>query len=183
MPVAASTARAKAIGIGDRRIARDAAGEPGGAVEVGALHQAVDALVDVAEPLFEPHDRLAIGGEAEMPGLDDAGMHRPDRDLVQALALDREEGYAAAGASPAPGSLAVAERMADAPAAVIEPGPRVGGAFGPRARRDRRSPAPAGSPAVARADRGEASVGAVEAQHRDVVAIEECHVHRLRLAP
>ena len=26
-----------------------------------------------------------------MAGLDDAGMHRPDRDLVQALAFDREE--------------------------------------------------------------------------------------------
>ena len=53
--------------------------------------QPLDALVGVAEPLFQPHHRLAVGGEAEMAGLDDAGMHRPDRDLVQAVALRRQE--------------------------------------------------------------------------------------------
>ena len=51
----------------------------------------VDALVHVAQPLLEPHDGLAVGGEAEMPGLDDAGVHRPDRDLVQRLALGGKE--------------------------------------------------------------------------------------------
>jgi hypothetical protein len=40
--------------------------------------------VDVAEPLLEPDHRLAVGGEAEMAGLDDAGMDRADRNLVQA---------------------------------------------------------------------------------------------------
>ena len=62
------------------------------ALERRARHQRLDALVDVAEPLLQAHHRLAIGGEAEMAGLDDAGMHRADRDLVQALALGRQEG-------------------------------------------------------------------------------------------
>ena len=55
------------------------------------MSQPVDALVHVAEPLLQPRHGLAVGGEAEMAGLDDAGMHRPDRNLVQALALDRQE--------------------------------------------------------------------------------------------
>ena len=75
--------------IGDGAVAGGAAGELRGLVECRAAHQPVDALVDVAEPLLQPHHGLAVGGEAEMPGLDDAGMHRPDRDLVQALAFDR----------------------------------------------------------------------------------------------
>ena len=78
--------------IGHGRIARGAAGELRRGGDVGAGQQAVDALVDVAEPLLEPHHRLAARGEAEMAGLDDAGMDRADRDLVQALALDGEEG-------------------------------------------------------------------------------------------
>jgi len=42
----------------------------------------------IAEPLLEPHHRLAVGGEAEMAWLDDAGMDRADRDLVQILSFD-----------------------------------------------------------------------------------------------
>ena len=61
------------------------------ALERRAGHQRLDALVHIAQPLFEPHHRLAIRGEAEMARLDDAGMDRADRDLVQALALDRQE--------------------------------------------------------------------------------------------
>ena len=56
-----------------------------------AGHQRLDALMHVAEPLFEPHHGLAIGGEAEMSRLDDAGMHRADRDLVQAFAFRRQK--------------------------------------------------------------------------------------------
>ena len=78
--------------VGHSAVARDAAGELGAFVEIGAGHQPVDALMHIAEPLFEPHHRLAIGGEAEMARLDDAGMHGPDRDLMQILALYRQEG-------------------------------------------------------------------------------------------
>ena len=66
-------------------------GELGRLLERGALHQGFDALVHIAEPLLQPHHVLAIGGEAEMSRLDDAGMHGTDRDLVQAFALDRQE--------------------------------------------------------------------------------------------
>ena len=98
--------------IGDRAVAGDAAGEPRRPVDVGAGHQTLDALVDVAEPLLEPHHGLAVGGEAEMAGLDDAGMDRPDRDLVQALALGGQE---AIGARAAGRRRSRAERMAARP--------------------------------------------------------------------
>ena len=117
------------------------------AVEVGAGHQAFDALVDIAEPLLQPHDRLAVGGEAEMAGLDDAGMDRADRDLVQALAFGGEEAIGAAAARPL--RIGAAERMAHAPAAVVEPGALVEQALRlePEEVADRR--ARAGSPARA----------------------------------
>ena len=51
----------------------------------------LDALVHVAEPLLEPEHFLADDREAEVAGLDDAGVHRPDRDLVHAVAVDAHE--------------------------------------------------------------------------------------------
>jgi hypothetical protein len=78
-------------GIGHRAVAGDAADQPSPSLEIGGGQQALDALVDVAEPLLQPHHRLAVGREAEMAGLDDAGMDRADRNLVQPFALDRQE--------------------------------------------------------------------------------------------
>ena len=66
----------------------------------GAVHQAVDALVHVAKPLLQPHHGFAIAGEAEMARLDDAGMHRTDGDLMQALAFDRQERIARWDSAP-----------------------------------------------------------------------------------
>ena len=111
--------------IGDRAVARGAAGESRGAREIGSGHQPLDALVDVAEALLQAHHGLAVRGEAEVPRLDDAGVHRPDRDLVQALALDRQEPVGVGC-----GRLARlrAERALDTPDAVVEPGPLVEGA-------------------------------------------------------
>ena len=51
----------------------------------------------IAQPLLEPHDRLAAGMEAEMAGLDDAGMNRADRDLMQACTFDLQEAIGVAG--------------------------------------------------------------------------------------
>ena len=81
----------------------------------------------VAEPRFEPDDGFTARRETEMPGFDDAGMHRADRDPVQMLALDREKrvGRTAGGIA-----LRIAERMAEPPAPVIQPGPCVGQADG-----------------------------------------------------
>ena len=47
--------------------------------------------MDIAQPLFEADDRLAAGGEAEVSGLDDAGVNGADRNLVEAFALGRQE--------------------------------------------------------------------------------------------
>ena len=57
----------------------------------GAGHQRFDALVHIAEALFEPHHGLAAGGEAKMSRLDDAGVHRADRNLMQRFAFDGKE--------------------------------------------------------------------------------------------
>ena len=78
--------------VGDRAVAGDAAGEASRALERGAGHQRVDALVHVAEPLLQAHHGLAVGGEAEVARLDDAGVHRAHRDLVQALAFRGRNG-------------------------------------------------------------------------------------------
>ena len=108
-------------------VARGAAGELRALVERGAGHQRLGALVHITEPLFEPHHRLAVGGEAEMPWLDDAGMDRADRDLVQILSLNGQEGVGVGfdcTLSP------LAERMGHAPETEIEPMSRICGACG-----------------------------------------------------
>src|SRR5580700_7728099 len=78
--------------------------------------------MDVAEALFEPHDSLAIGGEAEVSGLDDAGVNRTDRNAVQAFALHRQERVSRTFARLL---RARAQRMLHIPEAEIEPRPRI----------------------------------------------------------
>ena len=72
----------------------------------------------VAKPLLEPHHGFAAGVEAEMAGLDDPGMDGADRNLMQARSLGFEEGVGVGGAVM---GLAAPKRMAQRPAAVIEP--------------------------------------------------------------
>src|SRR5581483_3762888 len=60
--------------VGDGAVARGAAGKTCALLKARASHQRLDSLMHIAEPLFEPHHRLTIGGEAKMPWLDDAGM-------------------------------------------------------------------------------------------------------------
>ena len=45
--------------------------------------------MDIAKPLFEPRHRFAIGGKTKMSGLDNAGVDRTNRDLMEALAANR----------------------------------------------------------------------------------------------
>jgi hypothetical protein len=73
--------------VGNGAVAGDAASELGSSVEIGTSHQALNSLVNVAKPFLKPNHRLAICREAEMAGLDDAGMDRTDRDLVHAFAF------------------------------------------------------------------------------------------------
>ena len=109
-------------GISDRAVARGARGELGGLLQRRAAHQRLDALVHITEPLLQPHHVLAIGGEAEMAGLDDAGMHGPDRNLMQRLAFGGEERVGRRRLR----RLRLSERMRHIPEAEIEPRPRVG---------------------------------------------------------
>src|SRR5437764_906165 len=113
--------------IGDRAVARGAAGKARRLVDRRAGHELLDALVDITQSLLEPHHRLAVDSEAKVPGLDDAGMHRPDRDLMEALTLGGEEDIRGALGR---GRAAGAERMGDAPEAEVEPGARIGKADG-----------------------------------------------------
>ena len=85
-----------------------------------AFHQPLDALVHVTKSRLEANDRLAVRGETEMPGLDDARVHGTHRNLVQALAFGRQEDVA----------LCSARRSADYPFPVVEPGARIGKPFG-----------------------------------------------------
>src|SRR5207249_1975885 len=109
--------------IGDRAVARGSAGEPNSLVERCARQQRLDTLVHIAKPLFETHDGLAIGCEAEMPRLDNAGMNRSDGNLVQTFTLGRQERIRLTW----PWRSASAERMLHVPEAEIEPGPRIQG--------------------------------------------------------
>ena len=83
-----------------------------------ADQRALDAAVLVAERDLQVEDLLAVALEAEVARLDDAGVHRADRDLVDLLALDPVEvghaGGGAASAVPAPGVVARAVRRMEA---------------------------------------------------------------------
>ena len=147
-------------------------------------HQGFDPLVDVAEPLLEPHDGLAVGGEAEMAGLDDAGMDRADRNLVQALAFARQERV---GRAPRPQRpAATASGWREAPAAMVEPGPRVGQADGgePEQILDRALRAGCAG-ACRRPTEGKRPVGTGQRRDRDVARrlVEQRHMHGGTLAP
>src|SRR5439155_20440164 len=56
-----------------------------------AAHRLFDAAVLVAEHDFQMEDALAVTVEAKMPGLDDPGMHRANRDLMYFGPGDLEE--------------------------------------------------------------------------------------------
>ena len=168
--------------VGDGRVAGGAPRELRAALKRRAGHQSLDALVDIAEALLEPHDRLAICGEAEMAGLDDPGMHRTDRNLVQVLAFDGEEEKRRGprrrfGVRP--------EWLHHVPGAEIEPRPQV-----PEPVRlesieiadrtlepDRRR--------MMRADRGKALVVALVADDAALarLLVEQRHVHGALLCP
>ncbi len=83
------------LAVGGRVADRGVAGERLDVVDgplVGPADQrALDAAVLVAERDLEVEDVLAVALEAEVAGLDDAGVHRADRDLVDLLALDAVE--------------------------------------------------------------------------------------------
>src|SRR5947209_1824670 len=138
--------------------------------------------MNIAEALFEPHYGLAIRRETEMAGLDDAGVHRPDRDLVQILAFHREEEK-----RRGPGRLfgIRPERLHDVPCTEIKPRAQVPQAGGLKpieiANRalepDRRG--------MHRADRGKPSLVALISDDRTLACglLEQRHVRGALLCP
>ena len=78
-------------GVAHRGVARDRLGERERAPVRAAAQQPLDPAVLVPEDDLEVEHLLAVALEAEVAGLDDAGVHRADRDLVHLLALHREE--------------------------------------------------------------------------------------------
>src|SRR5688500_11693141 len=113
--------------VGNRAVAGRAARQTRGLVEWSTGHQRVDALVHIAEPLLQPHDRLTIGGETEVPGLDNSCMNRTNRNLVEVVTLDRQE---AVSRPQRRSTTAVRyKRMPDVPEAEIEPWARIGQSY------------------------------------------------------
>jgi len=117
------TAKVSTLGELDAALARAATGESASYIEVvggkmdfpaglAMAHQRLDALVHIAQSLLEPDDRFAVGGESKVPGFDDAGMHRPDRDLVHFVAGDAGERIRLAIEGGGPWAGGVIRRMA-----------------------------------------------------------------------
>ena len=75
-------------GVGDHHIAGDRFGDQHTARSIARLEQPLDSAVLIAEHDFEQQHILAMRLKAEMSGLDDAGMHRPDGDLVHLAAFE-----------------------------------------------------------------------------------------------
>ncbi len=74
-----------------RTIAGDALGEPHCSLRVLALEEALDAAVHKPQPGLHLQDRFSHDREAEMPGLDEPGVHGTDGDLVNAGSFDSNE--------------------------------------------------------------------------------------------
>ena len=78
--------------IGDRAVAGGAAGEPRRLVERSRRSSAPRCPCAHSRAAASSRTTVSpLAVKRKWPGLDDAGMHRPDRDLVQALALGRQE--------------------------------------------------------------------------------------------
>ena len=86
----------------------------------------LDALVHVAQPLLEPQHLLADDREAEVAGLDDAGMHRADR-RSRARRRPRRARTRSRRAGSRPAAIGIARRQREGiggPRAVPQPRPR-----------------------------------------------------------
>ena len=85
--------------------------------------QLLDALVGIAEALLEPDNGFAARREAKMSGLDDPGMHRTDRNLMQTRTLRLEKPV---GRQRRARPRRLGQWRCTRPASVIDPRPRIG---------------------------------------------------------
>ncbi len=76
--------------VADRADAAGALDDRQGFAEGSAFNQPLDAAMRVEEPGVEMEHRLAHRREAEVAGLDDAGVDRADGQLVDAVAVGHE---------------------------------------------------------------------------------------------
>src|SRR5581483_11164787 len=76
----------------DRRVATDAFGQLYPLGDCLALEQFLDTLVHVPEARLDFEDGLADHREPEVAGFDEPCVHRPDGDLVYAIAFYGDEG-------------------------------------------------------------------------------------------
>ena len=110
----------------DGRISRSARNNARSLVAINVGQEPVDALVDVAEPRFQARDGLAVRGEAEMTGLDDARVYGADGNLMQALPVHRLKRVVDRIAQRC--RFCDAKRRTQSPRAVIEPWACIGSA-------------------------------------------------------
>src|ERR1051326_3541123 len=104
---------APGAGVGDDRIARDGLRHQDRAGPLDGLQQPLHAAMLVAEHDLKREHLLAVGLEAEVSRLDDAGVYRPDRDLVQLVAgQDVERESLAVERAHRPGGGGLVRRVA-----------------------------------------------------------------------
>ena len=77
--------------VADARVAGNALGELHAGHRIAPLEQLLGALVREVQARLHVDDRLAHDAEPKMTGLDDAGVHRADRNLVHPFPADRRE--------------------------------------------------------------------------------------------
>ena len=168
--------------VGNGTVARGAARQLRRLLDGRAGKQRLDALMDVTQALLEPHHRLAVGGEAKVSRLDDAGVNRADRNAVQAFALHRQESVSRLFAR----LLRVcAEWMFDVPKTEIEPRPHIRCADRLEAIEAFDGTLESDGGRMQRAYRRKFSIGAFDTDDIDVVAgfAHHRHMHGAAVAP
>ena len=94
----------------DARVPGHPLGELDAVLRRPALEELLGSLVGEVQARLHVDDRLAHDTEAEVTGLDDAGVDRPDRDLVHSLPADLAEGEGLAVVVKVPRRGVLAER-------------------------------------------------------------------------
>ena len=140
--------------------------------------------MQVTEPLLQTHHGLAAGGETKVPGFDDAGVNRADGDLMQALALGRQERIGL-GFAFGRSALRLPEGVEDGPPVMVQPGPRIRQTLGIQARQVVQRPLQADRRRMQAPYRRKTFAFALVAEDCRLAAlgVDEREVHEFVLAP